>query len=150
MVGLTHVSFVLYCITFVLAVNPNLSLSCNESKPANLSFVQKCIMMVLQEYINKLSTFWQPHNNHNGLDWLQRHAVIAQQRLLIFFFFFIGKFPSKKRFRNNWNLRYRVKLGYNELGYKEHSAITNKMGSLGWFQSFYWCIYPVITNRIRL
>ena len=27
-------------------------------------------------------------------------------------------------------------LGYNELGYNEHPVITNKMNSIGWFQSF--------------
>ena len=29
-----------------------------------------------------------------------------------------------------------VKLGYNELGCNEHPVITNKMNTVGWFQSF--------------
>ncbi len=43
-----------------------------------------------------------------------------------------------------------VKLGYNELGYNEHPVITNKKKSNGWFQSFLWRIFSVITNKTRL
>ena len=60
---------------------------------------------------------------------------------------------------------YKVKLGYNELGYyelgwnelghyelgyNEHQVKSNKKNKLGWLQSFHWCIFPLITNRIRL
>ncbi len=31
---------------------------------------------------------------------------------------------------------YTVKLGYNELGYNEHSVITNKLIIIGWFRFF--------------
>jgi len=63
----------------------------------------------------------------------------------------------KKRLHHIWwQIKHNtVKLGYNELsynkpGYNEHPAITNKISSLGWFGSFNWCSFPVITNWTRL
>ncbi len=50
----------------------------------------------------------------------------------------------------NFQNFYTVKLGYNELGYNEHPVITNKTKSNGWFQSFLWHIFSVITNKTRL
>jgi hypothetical protein len=43
-----------------------------------------------------------------------------------------------------------VKLGYDELCYNKHPVITNKMKSNGWFKSFSWHIFLVITNKTRL
>jgi hypothetical protein len=40
-----------------------------------------------------------------------------------------------------------IKLGYNEIGYNVNSVITNKMNTAGWFQSFRWNIFSIITNK---
>ena len=41
-----------------------------------------------------------------------------------------------------------VELGYNDHGYNEYTAITNKMSWLVWFSTFYRNNFMVITNKM--